>query len=234
MTFPAVAATNSGNSGANATSHAINMPASVAVGDQLIVVFANDGTATVSVGSGTDWNQKSTGALGFVRLTIYEKIATGSGDNLTLNTSASEGSAHVSLRITGAHATTDIAASTQTGVTGSTIMGFNSLNPADWDAEDTLWIAAGGWDGNIAHSSYPANYTSNQVTNRWANSNGVGVAVATREVNASSEDPGDGAVASSSNEVRGITLAVRPAAVGGATPKGPLGNVFAGPFGGAI
>ena len=213
MAFPQVAATNSGNSGANATSHVINMPAGVAVGNLVIVCFCSDNDlTTVSVSSGTGWAQLFTAARsGSCRVSVYWKVADGSGDNLTIDTSASEGSAHTSYRITGFDSGTAPEAGTAANDFGTT-PDPPTLNPAGWDIEDTLWIAIYGWDtGDRVHDAYPANYTGNQVTNRWNSTDGVGIAVSTRELNAASDDPGTGSMTTNVTWVAN-TIAVRPAA----------------------
>lgn len=209
MSFPTVAATNSGNSGADATSHVINMPAGVAVGDRLIVLFTNDNDVSVTVSSGTGWTELFTGTVSLtLRYTGYWKDATGSGDNLTIDTGTAQGSAHASYRITGHDpATSPEAAALGAGV--DTNPNPPDFNPTAWDAEDTLWIACYGWDGNTSHTSYPANYTSNQVTDRWANAAGVGVAVSTRNLNAASENPGTATISASVVWIA-TTVAIRP------------------------
>jgi hypothetical protein len=212
MTFPTVVATNVGNSGVSTAAHAINMPASISVGDLLLVAFCNDDVDTVSITSGTDWAQLFSTSNASMRLSVYWKIATGSGDNLTLTTSGSEGTAHISYRITGHAAATDPECGT-TATGSSTSPDPPSLNPSAWDAEDTLWIAVYGWDGHVANSAYPTSYDDNQLTERWANASGSGVAMATRELNASSDDPGVGTIGS--EEWAANTIAIRPAVTGG-------------------
>ena len=39
-----------------------------------------------------------------------------------------------------------------------------SLNPANWDVEDTLWIVYYATDSNPTATAYPINYNSNQYT----------------------------------------------------------------------
>jgi hypothetical protein len=122
------------------------------------------------------------------------------------------------LSIAGAHATTPPEAG---GRASSTVGTANpaSFDPAGWAAEDTLWIAVGGcgetaitgtWTG-IA--SAPANYTSYADT-ATADTSTVGqteLAVAFRQLNASSEDVG--AFTSDTSNARDgvVVVAVRPA-----------------------
>lgn len=121
------------------------------------------------------------------------------------------------LSIKGAHLTTppEVAfSSTST----ATAQDPPSLDPAGWGAEDTLWIAVGGggetsltgtWTG-IA--SAPANYTGFDAS---AISGGdvvgaVQQAVAFRQLNAASEDPGAFTTDTSPEIERAATIAVRP------------------------
>jgi penicillin-binding protein-related factor A (putative recombinase) len=205
--FPAVASSNSGNSGGNTTASAITMPSGVTSGDLLFVIFTKDGTAAPTSITGTGWNTLSGASSGETYLIAYWKIADGS-DTLTVN-HASEGTAYVVYRITGADAAT--APAEGTIATGSSANpNPPSLNPAGWDVEDTLWIAAYGWDNNRTNSSYPANYTDNQQTSGWSNANGSGIAAATRNNASASEDPGTGTI-STTDGWAAQTYAIRPA-----------------------
>lgn len=213
MAFPQVASTSSGNSGANTTSPSLTLPSGITAGDLLIMAFCVDSTTpTPTWPSG--WTQIFTHTATEIQLQARYRIADGSeGASISLTT-GNFGSCYFGYRITGHDAATAPA------TTGNTTSNNNqpnpaSLNPSGWDIEDTLWIAMCGWDnGTTSLSSYPTDYSSNQLTNRWNNSDGVGIAAATREVAAASEDPG---VFTISTSIRWAarTIAVRPAAGGG-------------------
>ena len=200
MAFPTVQSATGNNSGANTTSQVITFDGGTAVGDRVLVFITNDGGAGMSVTSGTGWAQLFQRTVDGVtaRLTCFWKDWDGSGDNLTLDCSASEGLswAIVAIEAGTFDDTTDPEVGTASFGTSDS-PDPPSLNPTNWDVEDTLWIASYGWDGNVAHSAYPTNYSSNQFTTRWANTGGAGVAVATRNNAAASEDPGVGTLASS-------------------------------------
>lgn len=222
MPFPSIAATNSGSSGGNATSHTVNLPAGIVAGNLLLVAFTNDGSATVSVTTpATGWSTLySTPNGSNARSTVFYRFADGSeGSTITVTTSASEGSAHASWRMTGVDKQTNPEGGTP--ATGSSANpNPPSLNPSNWGTEDTLWIAVYGWDGNVAHTSYPANYTLGQTTNRWANANGCGVAIGGRQLNAASEDPGTATIGSedwiaNTIAVRGQVAATADVTTGG-------------------
>ena len=63
--FPQVAATNSGNSGGNATSTVVSMPTGVTTGDLVLVFFTKDGTAapTETTAAATTTSTESSSGL---------------------------------------------------------------------------------------------------------------------------------------------------------------------------
>ncbi len=215
--FPSVAATNGGNSGANTTSHTINLPTGINSGDLLIVIVSIDVVPTVTWPSGWTSTVLFTTAMpnNFATFTAAYRIADGTeGSTITITTSSSEGSAHTSWRITGYQGTPEFC--------GPTTANTSSPNPCaltpSWGADDVLWLAVCGYNGNHSITAYPANY-SNTINNRWANSNGTGVGSGERLLNAASEDPGAFTL-SASNDTAASTIAIRGAAAG--TDQPPL------------
>jgi hypothetical protein len=182
MAFPQVAATGSGNSGANATTHSIDLSGlSLASGDICVVFFTNDSTATASVTTpATGWDSELTQTSTLVRLSVFTRSCDGSeGSSITVTTSASEGGAWVVYRITGGDYTNIESASTLS--LGST-PDPPSLT-ASWGIDDNLRIGVAGWDdGTTAISSYPL--PDHNVTDRWNDSGGTGVAVCSDELTA--------------------------------------------------
>jgi len=93
-----------------------------------------------------------------------------------------------------------------------------SLDPAGWDGEDTLWIAVGASGMNSATGSWtgvasgPANYTDYADTATVDNSvvGQTELAVAFRQLNATSEDAGAFSYDVSNARSGAITIAVRP------------------------
>lgn len=185
MTFPVVAATNSGENATNATSQVISLPGSISVGDLLLVCLSIDGAGTaVSVdtgASGSNWSLSQYTSGSNSRIAVAYKIAEGS-DALTF-TSASEQSSHYAYRITGAN-TVEISS----GATGNSA----NANPPDLalagGATDALWIAFAGFDGIITASAEPGSFTDLHTVTA-TNSTGASLAVAQRELNASSNNP---------------------------------------------
>lgn len=229
MAFPTVGTSNSGNSGANATAHTVTLPTSIASGDLLIVAFCHDdagATVTASVTTpASGWttlvNNLVANALGTVgRLSVFARIADGTeGTTITVTTTGSEGSAYTTYRIPASswygNLTDGVNVATVSGPAANANPNPPNLDPASWGTEDTMWMVIYSWDGNVSHTTYPTNYASNQLTNRWANTGGQGIASATRENAAASEDPGTATI-SASEQWAAVTLAVRPA--GAATP----------------
>lgn len=219
MAFPQVQTTNSGNSGANATSHTVTLPTGLTSGDLIIVAFAHDdagAAVTASVTSpASGWstlvnNRVANDAGTTARVSVFYRWADGSeGASITVTTTGSEGSAYATYRISGADTGTNPEATTNAPSSS------NSPDPPNlapsWGSDDNLFIVAYGWDGNQSHSSYPANYGSNQLTNRWANNNGAGIAMATRNLAAASDNPGTAGI-SGSEQWAAITIAVKPGA----------------------
>ncbi len=199
------------NSGGNVTQSDVNVAALVGTpneGDLVIVSIAKDGTGTftwpaspafTSLLAGTAF----TSALHEVRYRIWQ-----SGDSTTVSiTHATESTAWEVIRI--AAGTFDAGtAPYATGTTGdSTDPNPPNGNPGGWDVEKTLWIAEAANDGNVAITGGPSDYSFFR-NDRVAASTGSGIAVAVKESEAASEDPG---VFTMTTEQWGAaTIAVRP------------------------
>jgi hypothetical protein len=222
MAFPQVAATNSGNSGANATTHTVNLPSGISAGDLLVIFWSNDGTATASITTpASGWTTlvdalDANASTPTTHLYVWYRVADGGeGSTITVTTTAGEGSAYTAYRITGHNVPTD-----PPEYTGANPASSANPNPpsetASWGSADNLWIVGYGWDANVAHNAYPANYTSNQLTSRWANTGGSGIASATREVATATEDPGTATLASS-EQWAAVTVVIRPVVAGNVT-----------------
>jgi hypothetical protein len=184
--FPVVQATNTSGESSDVTSHTVSLPANISAGDLLIVFFSCDANETVTWPTGDGWASifHETNSM---TLDIGYKIADGTeGATITVTTGSAEQSAHISYRITGNHRY--LAPEVSTGATGnSTAPNPDSLTPTG-GAKDYLWIAVEGNTDGDAASAYPTNYTNGQ-TNAVGTTAGANIAVARRELNASSEDP---------------------------------------------
>jgi hypothetical protein len=207
---PFVVATGVLADAADGTAHAVPLPTptgGILAGDLLIAVSGMDGNQTFTWPTGWTELKDEAGNGSAVRAgCAWYRAVGGESGTVTVTTGGSEGGGTRILCIRGAHPTT--APEVSTGVSGS---GANanpdSLNPAGWGTENTLWIAAMVNDGNVAVTAGPTNYYEFGNT-RWANASGAGVATAYRVTTAASDDPG--AFTHSAEDTRAWTIGVRP------------------------
>jgi hypothetical protein len=194
------------------TDHYVNMPATVSTGDLLIVLFTNDGSATVTTPDG--WSSLASDVNGSaVRLSLYYKIAAGTEGGTTVNfvTSAGEQAAAQVYRITNWHGTTPpeisvVATGTDTAPNPA------SLNPAGWDVADTLWLAVAGQDRGDQEgtTAYPPGYTDGISTLSSVSTASCRILSARRVRAVASENPGAFTIPESEQWVA-FTIAVRSA-----------------------
>src|SRR5262245_10895511 len=107
MSFPTVAGTNTSANSSASTSHTVNLPASIASGD-LLIIFIADSIGTANSGfSASGWTAlaKCDNGTNHGFQCLY-KIASGSeGGSVVVTSAASGKTAHNSYRITGWHGT---------------------------------------------------------------------------------------------------------------------------------
>ena len=212
LAAPAVASVTETAFGTDTTDHYVSMPATVNVGDLLIVVFTNDGDETVTTPGG--WSLLASVAGGpQVRLSVYYKIAAGTEGGTTVNfvTSANQQAAAQVYRITDWQGTTppEISAAA-TGTSTAPDPAF--LDPAGWGVSNTLWLAVAGQDrgdqsGTLA---YPISYTEG-ISTLSSDTNLSCRTHSARRVllTATSEDPGPFTIPVTEQWVA-FTIAVRP------------------------
>ena len=215
LAAPVVASVTETAFGTDTTDHNVDMPATVNAGDLLIVLFTNDGGATVTTPAGWSLLASDTGGPS-VRLSVYYKIAAGTEDGTTVNfvTSASEQAAAQVYRITDWQGTTPPEISTAATAT-STAPDPAFLDPAGWGVSNTLWLAVAGQDrgdqsGTLA---YPISYTDGISTQSSdPATTGVCRTHSARRVllTATSEDPGPFTIPVTEQWIA-FTIAVRPA-----------------------
>jgi len=221
--FPVVESTatslNDGNSATNVTSHVVTMPAGVAAGNLILVLFVADTTPTITWPA--NWNQivfvQPTGFTGEARYKISDGTE---GASITVTTSVAEQSAHITYRISGHNSGTAPTGTITTAAATSVNPNPPAHNPATWDSEDTLWLAGFFSDNGSAADAItaaPTNYASELMEQSGqATTAGVGVGSAQRDLAAASDDP-DPFTISASRAWRAFTIAVRPA--GAAAPS---------------
>jgi uncharacterized repeat protein (TIGR02543 family) len=209
---PAVTSVTETTFGTDTTDHYVDMPATVNAGDLLIVLFTNDGSATVTTPDG--WSSLASDANGSaVRLSVYYKISAGTEGGTTVDfvTSANEQAAAQVYRITDWNGTTPPEISTAATNTTPT-PNPPSLNPAGWDVTDTLWLAVGGQDrgDQSGTTTYPAGYGDGIGTLSSATTDSCRTLSARRVHATASENPGTFTIPVSEEWVA-FTIAVRPA-----------------------
>ena len=197
--------------GTDTIDHYVNMPATVDAGDLLIVIFANDRDATVTIPTG--WTELASDTSGpHIRLSVYYKIAAGTEGGTTVNsiTSAVEEAAAQVYRITNWHGTTPPEISTPETGTDMT-PDPTPLDPAGWDIADTLWIAVAGQDrGNQSGTTaYPSSYTDGVSTLSSGGNGCCQTHSAYRMLATASEDPGAFTIPASEQWIA-LTIAIRP------------------------
>jgi len=209
MAFPTVAASNTSVQSSATNSHSISLPSGIQAGDLLIIFFTYPISGLANALSGWTKLKEYYGSGDVFGTNVYYRVADGTeGSTVTITTTGNFQSAHASYRITGYNGNPEV--STGVTSTGSTTPDPDSLTPSG-GAKDYLWIAHAGAPGAVTFSAYPTNYGSNQLTIR-SNSSGSAatVAVATRNLNASSEDPGTFTI---SGSVRWVALTVAVAGI---------------------
>jgi hypothetical protein len=212
LAAPAVASVTETAFGTDTTDHYVDMPATVDAGDLLIVLFTNDGDATVTTPGG--WSLLASDENTAVRCSVYYKIAAGDEDGTTVDfvTSDIEEAAAQVYRITNWNGTTPPEISTA-AKSASTHPNPTSLDPAGWDVADTLWLAVAGQDrgDQDGTTAYPASYTDGISTlSADDDTSSCRTLSARRVLAAASENPGAFTIPVYEEWVA-FTIAVRPA-----------------------
>lgn len=232
MAFPTVVSTATGSGGSTSTS--ITIPAG-SVGDLLLVFFAKDGGAAPTGITGTGWallGGQADGDATQCWAGVYHKVADGS-DSLSVEY-ALEVTAYAVYRISGQGAGLEIGLASNAAGTPTANPDAPSLTPS-WGSADTLWVAMNAWDNaSRTLTTYPTSYTSNQLdADGGGSSAGARVAVASRELAATSDDP-SAATISVAEQWVAATVAIQPASGGaatatvGATTADAVGSITAG------
>jgi hypothetical protein len=215
--FPVVAASSSipqppgpsGGSSPNASSHTLDLPTGITAGDLLIAGMACDGASTIGWPAG--WTAFASSEATDPSTELAYRFADGSeGSSISITTSTTEEPTAFCYRITGAHPSAAPEA-TIGSVVNTTSPNPPSLSPS-WGSAKTLWIAFVAVDDQGGEvTGFPSNYPDNRLANHsesGANSSCIGVA--TRELEAASDDPNTFTLATTRSSLP-ITIAVRPA-----------------------
>lgn len=159
---------------------------SVDPGELLVFICSVDADASPAATStaSSDWTrQAGTSVNSVYRQDIYTAGPGLTSTTLQIDTTDSEQFTGILIRIPGGRIFAGLGASaSQLGSCNPTV-----FNPGV--AEDYMWLITGTHDGVTLPSGAPTNYT-NFTTQARGGTGGVGSFCATRNLNASSEDPG--------------------------------------------
>lgn len=198
------------SSNSSGTSWTVNMPTTdCTAGDLILVVTSSAGATSVTQPAG--WTELYETSNGVTQSASWHKYTGTEGSTVTFTLGSSGAGMAYSLCITGAADPAVTAPEVGTSATGvSASPNPPSVSPS-WGSDHNLYIAAIAYDEDGVTDSvtaYPTSYSGNQH-NHEAPSSTRAIAIATRELQASSDDPGAYTISISDNWVA-QTIAVRP------------------------
>lgn len=189
MAYPIVESISSGSVTTNTASPiTIDLPSGLKGGNRLLLLLATYDSPVPSVVGFTYMRDSlRTG----VRFMTYERLVVSDADATTASVSWTGGSSqklsYICFRISNAIALSDVAFATGSNA------GPNPPASSVGASSENLVVAAYAWaPESTLHSNYPTNYSNNQTLKMITASGGFGLAVATRNVAATSDDPGAG------------------------------------------
>ena len=184
-TCPAIVSTSSGASASELTEHTLDLPAGIAVGDFLAAFVQCHGASNEATIGG--WNQIIIGQTLAGALCLLWRIADGSeGSYAELELASGAHIAYVVHAIAGVETWDEgyVAADANSNEPNPP-----SHSPAGGSGQ-ILWLAVSGWTDDFSNTDWPSGFLVARTTARVAASNGVGIAVAGKNVSAASQDPG--------------------------------------------
>jgi hypothetical protein len=157
MAFPTIQSYSKGGASDDVTSHSINLPNGVNVGDLLLVFFTCDNTTEISVNttsSGNKWYNLGNYSSLATTTACYYKIAEAS-NVLTLTTNSIESSTYIVYRISGAAISAPAIQHNEGGDANADPPLVNAL----FGNKEYLWIVYAGFEGTVIPSSAPSGFT---------------------------------------------------------------------------
>lgn len=148
-----------------------------------VLIVSSDGGPTLTTASSGWVKLNQTNATTTPAAVVFYKLSPTSSETFLLASTATEQYSAVLVRVNNA---------TNISGTGLGASASANANPPSHNAgagRNHLWIAAGSWDDIITASAAPAGY-SNLTTAVAAGTAGASTAVATKFLNAQTEDPG--------------------------------------------
>lgn len=180
-------------------------PANAAVDDLIVLAVATNTSSEVTTPSGfsvlAGWSGN------FQRIRAYWRRYDGTEPaDFTVTMSSTQYRAWRLIRVSGAHITSDPEGSGEGNTGNSTAPDPTAVSPS-WGAEKNLFLIFGSFDGAASVSDYPTNYV-NGITNGTTEQ----LSMASRQLEASTEDPGAWTLSESATWVVNPTASIRPAA----------------------
>lgn len=203
---------SSSNANIAVTSHTIDLPATINIGDLILVMTLRNSTAAITPPAGYSSLASATASGSGSAYQLFYKTADGSegGTTLTFTTSATRTTVLICYVV---QVGTWQGTPEQATYNGDTGMSADppSLTPS-WGSAANLWIAAYGGRQNASVSSWPL--PANQIT-RTSGSSGTGgrsMSVCSDVVSAETLDPSPFILNNAENGSKiAITTAIRPA-----------------------
>ena len=220
MTFPVIQSVTGTGFATNTTGHACALPATVTADDLLILLFYSlHEVATTTTPTG--WTEELSVQFGAspdnaCRVYTLKAAGTEGGGTVDVVTDPGNHAAAQIYRITSWSETlTDVEAGSATG--SGTAPNPPDLTPSG-GGKDHMWLACDySIDDDVTLDTYPTNYTDGaQQKSGGGGNDGPAVGSARRELNATAEDPGVFALASS-EAWAGVTIVIPPAAASAAS-----------------
>lgn len=223
MAFPTVDHRLAAFSDVNGTSRAVSLPDGIATGDRVIVGFASDGDITV--GWPAAWTELAdfNSAAAQISLSVaYRDVDgtegfDGTGDTITVTTSANERTTWAGYVIQSGTYDTGQAPEIQTAFLGGG--GDTDLDPpsitASWGSDDNLFLAFAGHEDATTATAAPTNYTNHQTGVSSGNGR-CSIESAERQLAAATDDPSAFTVSAAESWCT-ATVVIKPAGAGGVT-----------------
>jgi hypothetical protein len=214
VAFPSVAGTPAGTSDTSSTSFTVALPAGIVAGELLLIFMAHDENgvlSTITQSSGPTFTQIDNAVNGtVVRGQIWARLATGGEANPVFSSTNSQDVACVAIRVQN-HGVTDVSTDI---VKGTAATGADAApdppncNPGT--VQDFLWLEYFAADDDDDTATYwSANYSAVLQQQSASSTSSCLCAVASRQLNASSENPGVMAMAATEEWVA-QTIAIKP------------------------
>jgi uncharacterized repeat protein (TIGR02543 family) len=202
----------------DATDHQISMPENVTAGDLLLIIFTNDGSATVTkpVEWRTLWNESTGSAL---RAGGYAKVAVGNEGSTTVNfvTSSAEQAVAQVYKIQNWYGTLDGIAVGSGVISTEASPGGTTANPPSltpsWGEADTLWIPIVHTSTGRTIVSGSSGYSSLIMTRSSETTASGQIGSMRLNANTATEDPGIFTFSSTGVTSVSQTVAIAPSGV---------------------